>query len=52
MRVTNVADLLGYVILHGNPDIHEPTGFSLFVKGQAEVEIDEKDIQNAKVLTI
>ena len=40
IRGTNIVDLLKYCVTHYHPDIPEPTGLSIFIKGLAELEMD------------
>jgi hypothetical protein len=35
-----------------HPDIPEPTGLSIFIKGFAKLEIDESPIVNGHVLSV
>jgi hypothetical protein len=51
IRRTNIVDLLKYCVMPYHPDIPEPTGLSVFIKGLAELEIDKSLIINGRVLT-
>ena len=45
-------DLLKYCVTPYHPDIPEPTGLSIFIKGLAELEIDKSLIVNGHVLSV
>jgi hypothetical protein len=51
-RGTNIVDLLKYCVTPYHPDIPEPTGMSIFIKGLAELEIDKNLIVNGRVLAL
>jgi hypothetical protein len=52
IRGTNIVDLLKYCVMPYHPDIPEPTGLSIFIKGLAELEINKSLIINGRVLTV
>ena len=52
IRGTDIVDLLKYCLTPYHPDIPEPTGLSIFIKGLTELEIDKSLIVNGRVLTI
>ena len=52
IRGTDIADLLKYCVTPYHPDIPEPTGLSIFIKGLAELEIDKSLIVNGHVLSV
>lgn len=51
IRGTDIADLLRYCLTHYDPDVPEPYGMDIFLKGLASLEIDKGLILNKKVLT-
>jgi hypothetical protein len=52
IRGTNIVDLLKYCVTPYHPDIPEPTGLSIFIKGLAELEIAKSLIVNGRVFTV
>jgi hypothetical protein len=46
IRGTDIVDPLKYFVTPYHPDIPEPTGLSIFIKGLAELEIDKSLIVN------
>ncbi len=50
IRGTDIADLLRYCVTHYNPDVPEPYGMNIFLKGLTSLEIDKGLIVNKKVL--
>ena len=52
IRGTDIVDLLKYCVTPYHPDIPEPTGLSIFIKGLAEFEIDKSLIVNGHVLSV
>ena len=52
IRGTYIVDLLKYCVTPYHPDIPEPNGVSIFIKGLAELEIDKSLIVNGRVLTV
>ena len=50
IRGTDIADLLRYCVTHCNPDVPEPYGMNIFLKGLTLLEIDKGLIVNKKVL--
>ena len=46
IRGTDIVDLLKYCVTPYHPDIPEPTGLSIFIKGLAELEIDNINIDD------
>ncbi len=50
IRGTDIADLLRYCVTHCNPDVPEPDGMNIFLKGLTSLEIDKGLIVNKKVL--
>ncbi len=50
IRGTDIADLLRYCVTHYNPDVPEPYGMNIFLKGLTSLEIDKGLIGNKKVL--
>ena len=51
IRETGIVDLLKYCVTPYHPDIPEPTGLSIFIKGLAKLEIDKSLIVNGHVLS-
>jgi hypothetical protein len=51
IRGTDIVDLLKNCVTPYHPDIPEPTGLNIFIKGLAELEIDKSQIVNGRVLT-
>ena len=49
---TDIVDPPKYCVTYYHPDIPEPTGLSIFIKGLAELEIDKSLIVNAHVLSV
>jgi hypothetical protein len=52
IRGTNIVDLLKYCVTPYHPDIPEPAGMNIFLKGLAKLEIDKSLIVNGRVLTM
>ena len=52
IRGTDIVDLLKNCVTPYHPDIPEPTGLNIFIKGLAELEIDKSLIVNGRVLTV
>jgi hypothetical protein len=52
IRGTDIVDLLKYCVTPYHPDIPEPTGLSIFIKGLAELEIDKSLIVNGHLLSV
>ena len=52
IRGTDIVDLLNYCVTPYHPDIPEPTGLSIFIKGLAELEIDKSLIVNGHVFSV
>jgi hypothetical protein len=52
IRGNNIVDLLKYCVMPYHPDIPEPTGLSIFIKGLPELEIDKSLIVNGHVLSM
>ena len=52
IRGTDSVDLLKYCVTPYHPDIPEPTGLSIFIKGLAELEMDKSLIVNGHVLSV
>ena len=50
IRGTDIVDLLRYCVTHYNPDVPEPYGINIFLKGLTSMEIDKGLIVNKKVL--
>jgi hypothetical protein len=49
--VTNITDLLEYVLLTSNPDLLKPRALNSFLKGLAELGINKRWIRNKKALS-
>ena len=52
IRGTDIVDLVKYCVTPCHPDIHEPTGLSIFIKGLAEFEIDKSLIVDGHVHSV
>ena len=51
-HITNIVDLLQYIVLPYYTEIPEQTGMNIFLKGLAKLEIDKSLIVNGRVLTM
>ena len=49
--VTNIAELVDYVLLPHNADVTQPRALNTFIDGLAELAIDKHLIKNKKILT-
>ena len=49
--VTNIAELVDYVLLPHNADVTKPCALNTFIEGLAELGIDKHLIKNKKILT-
>ena len=48
--VTNISELVGYVLLPQNDDVVKPRALKTFIDGLAELGIDKRLIQNKRIL--
>ena len=50
ISVTNISELVEYVLLPHNDDVVRPRALNTFIDGLAELGIDKRLIQNRKIL--
>ena len=51
ISVTNISELVEYVLLPHNSDVANPGALNTFLEGLAELEVDKRLIKNKKLLT-
>ena len=49
--VTNIAELVEYILLAHNNDVTKPRALNTFLDGLAELEVDKRLIKNKKILS-
>ena len=49
--VTNISELVEYVLLPQNSDVAKPRAFNTFLDGLAELGVDKRLIKNKKILS-
>ena len=49
--ITNIAELVEYILLLYNHDVTKPRALNTFLDGLAELEVDKRLIKNKKILS-